>query len=79
MEKAIHNFVDKNNIWTCQLISERQEDKAEGGPFSPQRGKPLYMEKMIIALKFLEKLFLNELKIYINYEMKANYSFCTFL
>lgn len=28
-----------------------------GGPFSSQRANPLYMEKIIVALKFLEKLF----------------------
>lgn len=32
-------------------------DKVEGGPFSSQRAKPLDTEKMIIALKFLEKRF----------------------
>ena len=62
MEKAIHNFVDKNTTYRHASSSVKGHgDKAEGGPFSSQRGKPLYMEKMTVALKFLEKLFLNEL------------------
>lgn len=54
--------MDKNTTYRHASWSVKGHgDKAEGGPFSSPRGKPLYMEKMIVALKFLEKLFLNEL------------------
>lgn len=41
--------------WKDMEIRDRED------PFSSQRGKPLHMQKMIAALKFLEKLFLNKL------------------
>lgn len=58
-----HNFTDENN--TDMPADQRkdmeikQRDKVEG-PASFPKAKPLHMEK-ILALKFLEELYLNKL------------------
>lgn len=61
MEEAIHNCEIKITSRHARRSEQGHGDKVEGGPFSSQRAKPLYMENTIGALTFLEKLFLNKL------------------
>jgi len=47
MEKAIYNFVDKNNIQTCQLIRERTWRYGRGeDPFPPEELIPCIWRKL---------------------------------